>query len=132
MGLFYDPMLAKLIVWAATRDAAVERMHRALLELTVDGVETSREFHLRVMEDAEFRSGAIDIQWLERRLPSLLGGVPSRAALEAAAVAAALVARHESRGRSMAPAASGPADVASGAGVGEWAALARREGLRES
>ena len=132
VGLFYDPMLAKLIVWAATRDAAVERMHRALLELTVDGVETSREFHLRVMEDAEFRSGAIDIQWLERRLPSLLGGVPSRAALEAAAVAAALVARHEGRGRSMAPAESGPADVASGAGVGAWAALARREGLRDS
>ena len=61
-------MLAKLIVYAPTRDAAVERMHRALLELTIEGVETSRDFHLRVMEDAEFRAGAIEIQWLERRL----------------------------------------------------------------
>ena len=43
-------------------------MHRALLELTIEGVETSRDFHLRVMEDAEFRAGAIEIQWLERRL----------------------------------------------------------------
>ena len=68
VGLFYDPMLAKLIVYAPTRDAAVERMHRALLELTIEGVETSRDFHLRVMEDAEFRAGAIEIQWLERRL----------------------------------------------------------------
>src|SRR5512132_22445 len=34
VGLFYDPMLAKLIVWAETRDAAIARMHRALLELT--------------------------------------------------------------------------------------------------
>src|SRR5258708_2452074 len=60
VGLFYDPMLAKLIVWAATRDEAVARMHRALLELTIEGVETSRDFHLRVMEDAEFRPGQID------------------------------------------------------------------------
>ena len=71
VGLFYDPMLAKLIVHAPTREAAVERMHRALLELTIEGVESSRDFHLRVMEDAEFRAGAIEIQWLERRLESL-------------------------------------------------------------
>ena len=71
VGLHYDPMLAKLIVWAPTANAAVARMHRALLELTVDGVETSRDFHLRVMEDDEFRRGAIEIQWLERRLASL-------------------------------------------------------------
>ncbi|MCX5761392.1 MAG: ATP-grasp domain-containing protein, partial [Gemmatimonadetes bacterium] len=43
--LFYDPMLAKLIVWAPTRLEAITRMHRALGELTIDGVETSREFH---------------------------------------------------------------------------------------
>ena len=132
VGLFYDPMLAKLIVWASTREAAVQRMHRALLELTVDGVETSREFHLRVMEDAEFRNGAIDIQWLERRLPSLLGGAPSREALEAAAVAAALVARHEGRGRTMATSESAPPGAANAPGPGDWAALARREGLRDS
>jgi acetyl-CoA carboxylase biotin carboxylase subunit len=38
VGLFYDPMLAKLIVYAATREAAIDRMQRALLELRfVDG-----------------------------------------------------------------------------------------------
>ncbi|MEO5817664.1 MAG: acetyl-CoA carboxylase biotin carboxylase subunit, partial [Gemmatimonadaceae bacterium] len=42
ISLYYDPMLAKLIVWAATRAEAVERMHRALLELTIEGVDTSR------------------------------------------------------------------------------------------
>ena len=73
IGLHYDPMLAKLIVWAPDRERAVERMHRALLELTVHGIETSRDFHLRVMEDEEFRRGAIEIQWLERRLPVLVG-----------------------------------------------------------
>src|SRR5689334_22799781 len=50
IGLFYDPMLAKLIVHGRTREQAIARMHRALLELTIDGVETSRDFHLRMME----------------------------------------------------------------------------------
>src|SRR5690606_29477973 len=59
VGLFYDPMLAKLIVHARTREQAIERMHRALLELTIDGVETSRDFHLRVMEHPDFRSGNV-------------------------------------------------------------------------
>src|SRR5690349_5450282 len=77
VGLHYDPMLAKLIVWAPDRASAVERMHRALLELTIQGVETSRDFHLRVMEDAEFRRGAIEIQWLERRLPDLVRSSPT-------------------------------------------------------
>jgi acetyl-CoA carboxylase, biotin carboxylase subunit len=135
VGLFYDPMLAKLIVWAASRDEAVERMRRALLELTVEGVETSREFHLRVLEDDEFRRGDIDIQWLERRLPSLLAARPSRAELETAAIAGALIARDDSRGRS---ANGGPASakadgqVRGGQAQDEWAALARREGLRDA
>src|SRR5687768_12551819 len=62
VGLFYDPMLAKLIVHARTRELAIARMHRALLELTIEGVETSRDFHLRVMEHPDFRSGDISIQ----------------------------------------------------------------------
>ena len=97
IGLFYDPMLAKLIVWGATREQAVARMHRALLELVVDGIETSREFHLRVMEDAEFRAGAIDIQWLERRLPSLLGTAAAEREMHDAAIAAASGSRLVSR-----------------------------------
>jgi acetyl-CoA carboxylase biotin carboxylase subunit len=84
-------MLAKLIVWAPTRDLAIARMHRALEELTIEGVETSRDFHLRVMEDDEFRRGAIEIQWLERRLPSLLGTHATEAQARIAAIAAALL-----------------------------------------
>ncbi len=95
ISLFYDPMLAKLIVWAPTRDAAVERMHRALLELTIEGVDTSRDFHLRVMEDHDFRTGAIEIQWLERRLADLTSRQADRASVVRAAVAAALLTERE-------------------------------------
>jgi acetyl-CoA carboxylase biotin carboxylase subunit len=99
IGLHYDPLLGKLIAWGDTRDAAIARMRRALLELTIVGVETSRDFHLRVMDDAEFQRGAIDIQWLERRLPSLTvgGGTPDGEV--AVAIAAALLAEGERAGR---------------------------------
>ena len=126
VGLHYDPMLAKLIAWGATRDEAVARMHRALLELVVHGLETSREFHLRVMEDAEFRAGAIDIQWLERRLASLLATEPSDDALVAAAVAAALVADRDRRGGGASAAHAGPVAQSSA-----WAQAARLGGHRD-
>ncbi len=99
VGLHYDPLLAKLIVWGADRAAAVARMHRALLELAVDGVETSRDFHLRVMEDDEFRSGAIEIQWLERRLASLIHATPPAEGVRVAAIAAALLADRDRQAR---------------------------------
>ena len=108
IGLHYDPMLAKLIVWAPDRAQAVARMHRALLELTVHGLETSRDFHLRVMEDEEFRRGAIEIQWLERRLPALVGTTPPDDGVRAAAIAAALLAHRDRTGRST-PAPNGKA-----------------------
>src|SRR5204862_5132121 len=92
VGLHYDPLLAKLIVWAATRELAIERMHRALLELTIDGIETSRDFHLRLMEDGEFRRGEIEIQWLERRLESLIDVKAPTGVADTAVIVAALLA----------------------------------------
>lgn len=98
IGLNYDPMIAKLIVHAPTRADAIERMHRALLELTVVGVETSRDFHLRVMEDEDFRNGDIEIQWLERRIASLTTDVkPPSDGVAVASVIAALLAAEEKK-----------------------------------
>src|SRR3954469_21365451 len=76
IGLFYDPMLGKLIAWGADRAQAVTRMRRALVDLTILGIETSRDFHVRMMDDEEFQRGDIDIQWLERRLRSILDKAP--------------------------------------------------------
>ncbi|MBY0489163.1 MAG: acetyl-CoA carboxylase biotin carboxylase subunit [Gemmatimonadaceae bacterium] len=130
IGLHYDPMLAKLIVHAPTRALAIARMRRALLELTIDGIETSRGFHLRVMDHPDFQRGDISIQWLEQNLPALTGPRADASALELAAIAAALVA-HEERtsGHSAAPVA-GAAPVTSATSGPSWAAVARREGLR--
>ena len=128
ISLYYDPMLAKLIVWAPTRAEAVERMHRALLELTIEGVDTSRDFHLRVMEDADFRAGAIEIQWLERRLADLTNHAPPSEGIVRAAIAAVLLAE---RDRSAPRRAVSVGDRATSMpDADSWLHAARREGLR--
>jgi acetyl-CoA carboxylase biotin carboxylase subunit len=124
IGLFYDPMVGKLIVHAPTREAAIERMRRALHELTVTGIETSRDFHLRLLENADFRSGAIDIQWLERNLASLVDAPLPPEVERVAIVAAALVAERQRVAPRRAAASSAPA------GDSAWLREARKEGLR--
>ncbi len=132
VGLFYDPMLAKLIVHAATREQAIARMHRALLELTIDGIETSREFHLRVMEHPDWQSGNISIQWLEQHLDEIATPQAPRATVVAAAVAAALIADRDRHARTGPAGASTStrATVASAAPGSAWRQAALRDGMR--
>ena len=65
VGVDYDPLLAKLVAWAETRDLAIARMIRALQELNVGGVRTSAPAALAVLEDERFREGAFDTHLLE-------------------------------------------------------------------
>ena len=139
VGLHYDPMLAKLIVHAPTRELAISRMRRALRELTIDGIETSRSFHLRVMDHPDFQRGDITIQWLEQNLPALTAPATDRESIRLAAIAAALVA-HEERRAGSGAATMSSASNASTAGGDErrgvpgptWRDVARRESLRSS
>ena len=139
IGLHYDPMLAKLIVHAPTRDLAISRMRRALRELTIDGIETSRSFHLRVMDHPDFQRGDINIQWLEQNLPELTAPAIDRESIRLAAIAAALVA-HEERSASSGTAttssntsqANDAAAVRRDVHRPSWRDVARRESLRSS
>ncbi|HEV7594756.1 MAG TPA: acetyl-CoA carboxylase biotin carboxylase subunit [Gemmatimonadaceae bacterium] len=128
---YYDPMLAKLIVWGADREQAVTRMRRALVDLIILGVETSRDFHIRVMDDDEFRRGDIDIQWLERRLSSILGRRTADETVKVAAIAAAMLAERDRGARVV----SGTTVVAPSAGGSvapdSWKQAARLEALRD-
>ena len=131
IGLHYDPMLAKLIVWAPDRDQAVTRMRRALVDLIVQGVDTSRDFHIRMMDDPEFQRGEIDIQWLERRLSEILQRKPGAEKRRVAAIAAALIAERER----VAPTASRTTAMPQSADGSEiqddaWRRVALVEGLR--
>src|SRR5436305_1782838 len=121
--LHYDPMLAKLIVWAPDRAQAIARMHRALLELTIDGVDTSRDFHLRVMENDEFRAGAIEIQGLERHLVAITAAPAPRESVVRAAIAAVLLSERDRGARR--PAATTPQDASSPSPAGsQWLEVA--------
>ncbi|KIL34324.1 acetyl-CoA carboxylase [Cohnella kolymensis] len=61
----YDSMIAKLIVWAPTRDEAIARARRALGEFVVEGVKTTIPFHLKLMNHPIFAQGTFDIKFLE-------------------------------------------------------------------
>ena len=62
---YYDSMIAKLIVVAQTRDAAIEKMKRALREFTIEGVKTTIPFHLQLMDHEDYRSGNYTTKFME-------------------------------------------------------------------
>ncbi len=66
--IYYDPLIAKLLVWAPTRQEAIERMKRALKEYTIRGIKTSIPFHLLVMESPQFIAGEYDTTFIDRIL----------------------------------------------------------------
>ncbi len=66
----YDSLLAKLIVHAEDRDAAIRRMRRALSEFVVEGVKTNLPFHRKLMDHPDFIAGRLDTHFLERFTPS--------------------------------------------------------------
>lgn len=65
---FYDSMVAKLIVHAATREEAIAKMASALSEFEITGVQTTIPFHLDVMEHERFREGEFDTKFVEKEM----------------------------------------------------------------
>jgi acetyl/propionyl-CoA carboxylase alpha subunit len=120
--LYYDSMLAKLIVWAPDRLQALARMTRALGELVITGVATNQGFHRRLMADPAFARGEIDIQFLERR-SDLTGPDRTLNRVEHLAIAAAL-AEDTARQSRLPPVT---ADTSRGS---DWGRHARSEALR--
>ncbi|GBD33075.1 MAG: acetyl-CoA carboxylase biotin carboxylase subunit [Gemmatimonadales bacterium] len=124
IGLFYDSLLAKLVVWGENRSAAIRRMARALEELVVVGVPTSQPFHLRVMRDPGFASGQYDIEYMETTGMELLRRRPADSELDLAAVAAALA--EEAERVKPQPGAAGQGDRRESV----WLRAARLEGVQ--
>jgi acetyl-CoA carboxylase biotin carboxylase subunit len=64
----YDSLVGKLIVHAPTRDEAIARMRRALDELIIEGVKTTKPLHQRMFQHPDFIAGRVDTTWVERSL----------------------------------------------------------------
>jgi acetyl-CoA carboxylase, biotin carboxylase subunit len=122
--VFYDSMISKLIVWDATRPAAIARLRRVLDEYRVVGVKTTVPFFQWLVDQPDFLNGRFDTTYLDRILANRRGEpfvapaeVDEHDALVAAAVASWFRAHRA--------VASGPSSAQS-----LWRSTGRREGLR--
>ncbi|HVL73583.1 MAG TPA: 3-methylcrotonyl-CoA carboxylase, partial [Beijerinckiaceae bacterium] len=86
----YDPMIAKLVTFGLTRNAAINRMLRALGEYTIHGIKTAIPLYMKIMRDPDFVAGKVSTHFLTPEfLKGPFGGwVDEKQALIAAAVAA--------------------------------------------
>ena len=91
---FYDSLLAKAIAWGANRDEAVRRLQRALGEYLIVGVRTTIPFHSQLLEDLDFRAGAIHTRFLDERFAMR---APESDGNEDVALIAAALLTHERR-----------------------------------
>jgi len=95
--VFYDPMLSKLVCHAATRSEAIARMKRALRDYRVEGIDTTIPFFTAVMDHPDFQAAKFDTGFIDRMLPELTLERSGDGQLEAAIVAAAILAFEESQ-----------------------------------
>ncbi len=95
---YYDPMLAKVISHAPTRDEAARKLAGALAGAEIHGLVTNRDLLVRILRHPEFLAGDIDTGFLERHDPAELGAPLADAeARKLHALAAALAAQAERR-----------------------------------
>ena len=66
MPPFYDSLLAKLIVRAENRPAALARMRRAIAEFVVEGCKTNLDFFRRLLANPDYLAGKMDTHLVER------------------------------------------------------------------
>lgn len=57
ISMYYDPMIAKLVTHAPTRDEAIDRLHLALDHYEIDGITSNRQFLSAVLENSAFKAG---------------------------------------------------------------------------
>jgi len=65
---YYDPMIAKVVCWGQDRPDAIARMEATLSAAQVKGIRTTIPYHLRILGNAYFRRGEVDISFIERRM----------------------------------------------------------------
>jgi 3-methylcrotonyl-CoA carboxylase alpha subunit len=88
---YYDAMLAKMIAWAPTRDAAIARLNRGLEETDVRGVVTNIPFLSALITHPSVAANAIDTGFIERELKALTAAPPPAGELELCAAVAAIL-----------------------------------------
>ncbi|GAA4033039.1 acetyl/propionyl/methylcrotonyl-CoA carboxylase subunit alpha [Actimicrobium antarcticum] len=94
---FYDPMIAKLIVWGKDRDAALRQMSEALSQYRIVGLSSNIAFLKRLVESAPFANATLDTGLIEHNQTALFPA-PQAASLPVLALAAAALLQSERSG----------------------------------
>lgn len=85
----YDPLISKLIVWAPTRDEAIERMKRALYAYKITGIKTSIPFLNKIMDVPSFKKGRYNTHFIQDNEDTLMKkDEPSQKLKDVASIAA--------------------------------------------
>ncbi len=77
VSMFYDPMIAKLITWGPTREAAIDAQLNALDSFEIDGIGHNIDFLSALMQHPRFRSGAITTGFIAEEYPEGFTGAPA-------------------------------------------------------
>ncbi len=101
VSMFYDPMIAKLITWAPTREAAIDAQIAALDAFEIEGPGNNIDFLSALMQHPRFREGAITTGFIAEEYPNGFHGAPADADLKRtlAAIAAFAATAHADRAR---------------------------------
>jgi len=99
VSMFYDPMIAKLVTWAPTREAAIDAQVAALDAFEIDGIGHNVDFLSALMQHPRFRSGEITTNFIAEEYPEGFEGAPADPQLIAdlAAIAAMIETTREAR-----------------------------------
>ncbi|MBO9378576.1 acetyl-CoA carboxylase biotin carboxylase subunit [Sphingomonas histidinilytica] len=112
ISMFYDPMIAKLITWGETREAAIDRQIAALDRFEIDGIGHNVDFLSALMQHPRFRSGNITTGFIAEEFPEGFTGAAAdaRLGLHLAAVAGVLASIDAARAAQIDGRLNGPAD----------------------
>jgi 3-methylcrotonyl-CoA carboxylase alpha subunit len=119
VGVHYDPMIAKVVVKAGDRPAALRALSDALGQLQASGVPTNAAFVRRVLGNEGFKTVAVDTSFISRHEEELLAPEPLRR--DVAAFAAAMLLAGDGLAASAAAAAAAGTSEGSGGARGPWA-----------
>lgn len=86
--IYYDPMIAKLVTYGETREAAIEKMKKAISDYIIEGIETTLDFGTFVMNNEAFVSGDFDTHFIKNHFSN---SIFSESVQEIAEVAAAFM-----------------------------------------
>jgi len=101
--MFYDPMIAKLVTWAPTREAAIDAQVAALDQFEIEGPGTNLDFLSALMQHPRFRAGELTTGFIAEEYPDGFAGAPASPDLlrRIAAVAVVIDLEQVNRARSV-------------------------------